>query len=202
MQLEVDVVLFDGFELLDVFGPVDFLGSLPEHFRITYVAPEAGLVRSSQGAEVQATASIASDRRPDLILVPGGTGTRALVLDANFLESLAAYAEGASWVTSVCTGSAVLAAAGLLEGYRATSNKRAFDWVTQFGDEVDWVREARWVRDRDRWTSSGVAAGMDLAGALIRHFLGDQVAEAVAFDLEYAFQTDATVDPFAVAPQG
>lgn len=202
MQLEVDVVLFDGFELLDVFGPVEFLGSLPEHFRITYVATEVGLVRSSQGAEVQATASIASDRRPDLILVPGGMGTRAVVLDANFLKSLAAYAEGTTWVTSVCTGSAVLAAAGLLEGYRATSNKRAFDWATQFGDEVDWVREARWVRDRDRWTSSGVAAGMDLAGALIRHFLGDQVAEAVAFDLEYAFQTDATVDPFAAAPQG
>ncbi|SJN12839.1 ThiJ/PfpI family protein [Leucobacter sp. 7(1)] len=202
MQLDVDVVLFDGFELLDVFGPVEFLGSLPEHFRITYVAPEAGLVRSSQGAEVQATASIVSDRRPDLILVPGGMGTRALVLDTNFLESLAVYADGASWVTSVCTGSAVLAAAGLLEGYRATSNKRAFDWVTQFGAEVDWVREARWVHDRDRWTSSGVAAGMDLAGAVIRHFLGDQVAEAVAFDLEYAFQTDATVDPFAAGPQG
>lgn len=202
MQLDVDVVLFDGFELLDVFGPVEFLGSLPEHFRITYVARKAGPVRSSQGAEVQATASIASDRRPDLILVPGGMGTRALVLDTNFLESLAVYADGVSWVTSVCTGSAVLAAAGLLEGYRATSNKRAFDWVTQFGAEVDWVREARWVHDRDRWTSSGVAAGMDLAGAVIRHFWGDQVAEAVAFDLEYAFQTDATVDPFAAGPQG
>lgn len=202
MLLDIDVVLFDGFELLDVFGPVEFLGSLPEHFRITYVAPAAGHVRSSQGAEVLATEAMASTRRPDMILVPGGMGTRALVDDACFLETLALSAKHAPWVASVCTGSAVLAAAGLLSGYRATSNKRAFEWVQQFGNDVEWVREARWVHDRDRWTSSGVAAGMDMAGAIIRHFLGDRIASDVAYDLEYEFQEDSTVDPFARPPLG
>ena len=197
MQREIDVVLFEGFELLDVFGPVEFLGSLPEHFRITYVAQTVGPVRSSQGAEVLATEAIGANRSPDMILIPGGAGTRSLVQDASFLELFAAYATDVDWVTSVCTGSAVLAAAGLLDGYRATSNKRAFDWATQFGSEVEWVREARWVQDRDRWTSSGVAAGMEMAGAMIRHFLGDNVADEVAFDIEYEFQRDSTRDPFA-----
>lgn len=202
MLLDIDVVLFDGFELLDVFGPVEFLGSLPEHFRITYVAPAAGHVRSSQGAEVLATEAMASTRRPDMILVPGGMGTRVLVDDARFLETLALSAKHAPRVASVCTGSAVLAAAGLLSGYRATSNKRAFEWVQQFGNDVEWVREARWVHDRDRWTSSGVAAGMDMAGAIIRHFLGDRIASDVAYGLEYEFQEDSTVDPFARPPLG
>ncbi len=100
-------------------------------------------------------------------------------------------------MTSVCTGSAALAAAGLLDGYRATSNKRAFGWVTQHGPGVEWVPEARWVQDRDRWTSSGVAAGMDMAVALIASLLGDEVAESVAARVELEPHRDPAWDPFA-----
>ncbi|GAA5169444.1 DJ-1/PfpI family protein [Amycolatopsis dongchuanensis] len=84
------------------------------------------------------------------MLVPGGRGTRPLMRDDPFLAWLAGYASSASLATSVCTGSAVLAAAGLLDGYRATSNKRAFDWVTTRSENVDWIRQGRWVGDRNR----------------------------------------------------
>jgi len=100
-------------------------------------------------------------------------------------------------VTSVCTGSVLLAAAGLLDGYRATSNKRAFAWAVQQGSNVDWEAQARWVDDRDRWTSSGVAAGMDMSIALIASLHGEDVAAEVATRVELEPHSDSTWDPFA-----
>jgi len=97
----------------------------------------------------------------------------------------------------VCTGSALLAAAGLLEGYRATSNKRAFTWASSHGRDVRWEPRARWVHDRDRWTSSGVAAGMDMTAALIAHLEGKETAERVLREVELEVQTDPDRDPFA-----
>ena len=97
----------------------------------------------------------------------------------------------------MCTGSAVLAAAGLLEGYAATSNKRAFSWATSFGGDVSWRPEARWVHDRNRWTSSGVAAGMDMAVALIAHLTSEVVAIDAANFVEYVPHRDSGWDPFA-----
>jgi hypothetical protein len=111
------------------------------------------------------------------MLIPGGQGTRRLVNDEAFLSWLRAWAAPASLVTSVCTGSAVLAAAGLLDGYRATSNKAAFEWVREQSEKVYWVAQARWVEDRDRWTSSGVAAGMDMAAALLADLFGQDADE-------------------------
>lgn len=159
MPRSVGVVLFDGFELLDVFGPVELLSRLPEEYPITYVAPQAGPVRSSQGAEVVATASFTDAATPDIVMAPGGMGTRQLVDDSKFLRQLSDWANTAPLITSVCTGSALRAAAGLLEGYRATSNNAAFAWASSHSSNVTWAPRARWVHDRDRWTSSGVAAG-------------------------------------------
>lgn len=191
------IVLFDGFELLDVFGPVELLSQLPEDYPITYVGTTAGPVRSSQGAEVIATESLGETAAVDIVMVPGGIGSRRLVDDAGFLDRLAAWASPAALITSVCTGSAVLAAAGLLEGYRATSNKKAFAWAAGHGQDVTWVPQARWVQDRDRWTSSGVAAGMDMTAALIGHLSGDDVATAVARTIELEIHSDPAWDPFA-----
>ena len=193
----VAIVLFEGFELLDVFGPVSLLARLPEQYPITYVAPRAGLIKSSQGAEIMATVSLADAVTPDIVLVPGGLGTRALANDRTFLELLARWAGSAPLVTSVCTGSALLAAAGLLDGYRATSNKMAFAWATSQGEQVEWVARARWVHDRDRWTSSGVAAGIDMTAALIADLSGAEVAATAARHIEIEIHTDADWDPFA-----
>ncbi len=193
----VSIVLFDGFELLDVFGPVELLGMLPDRFAVELVAETPGPVASSQGTEVIATSRLDAAHAGDIVLVPGGAGTRPLAHDAAFLGRLAAFAEGAEIVASVCTGSALLAAAGLLEGYAATSNKRAFDWASGFGADVAWRRRARWVADRDRWTSSGVAAGMDMTAALIRHLHGAETASEVTWRIELETHDDPHWDPFA-----
>jgi len=193
----VSVVLFEGFELLDVFGPVELFSMVPDQLAVAFIGPEAGLVASSQGVQVSAGTSYYSAATPDIVLVPGGQGTRPLVRDRDFLSWLGAWAAPASLVTSVCTGSAVLAAAGLLDGYRATSNKAAFGWAREQGKNVDWVAQARWVEDRDRWTSSGIAAGMDMAAALLTTLFGADVARRAAIRAELEVHEDASWDPFA-----
>lgn len=193
----ISIVLFDGFELLDVFGPAELFGMAPEGLSVELIGPQAGPVRSSHGIEVVATTSFADAATPDIVLVPGGIGTRQLVADPDFLAWLARWADGAEIVTSVCTGSGVLAAAGLLDGYRATSNKRAFAWASSQGESVEWVAKARWVQDRSRWTSSGVAAGIDMAAALIAELLGEQTSASIAAAAELEIHTDPSWDPFA-----
>lgn len=193
----VSTVLFDGFELLDVFGPLEMFGSRPGLFSLRMIGPEAGPVTSAQGPQAVADFSFVTAPAPDIVLVPGGMGTRALVKDQAFLAWLARWAGGAPLVTSVCTGAALLAAAGLLDGYRATSNKRAFGWVREQGPRTEWVAQARWVNDRNRWTSSGVAAGMDMAMGLIAHLHGPDEARAVADRAELRWHEDPSKDPFA-----
>lgn len=193
----IGVVLFEGFELLDVFGPLEMFGVAKGKFEITLIGPHTDPLASAQGPRSVCDVSYDDAPAAGIVLVPGGIGNRPLLVDRQFLEWLARYSAGSDYVTSVCTGSALLAAAGLLDGYRATTNKRAFSWVREIGDEVEWVPEARWVVDRNRWTSSGVAAGIDMALALIAHVHGDTFAHAVADGTEYDWHTDASWDPFA-----
>lgn len=192
----VTVVLFEGFELLDVFGPVQLLQAVPE-VTVVFAGPTGDPVASSQGVEVVPTISYEQIEPTDILLVPGGKGTRQLARDESFLSWLRGAGSQAPVVASVCTGSAVLAAAGLLEGYAATSNKRAFAWASSFGKKVAWQPEARWVHDRNRWTSSGVAAGMDMTVALIAHLRSEEVALAAANLAEYEPHRDSAWDPFA-----
>jgi transcriptional regulator GlxA family with amidase domain len=193
----ITIVLFDGFELLDVFGPAELFGSEHERLRVQYIAETREPVRAIQGVAVVPDFSYADAPAADIVLVPGGMGTRKLVADPAFLTWLKTWAADAALVTSVCTGSGVLAAAGLLEGYRATSNKRAFAWASSNGSAVDWVPAARWVEDRDRWTSSGVAAGMDMAAALLDRLFGPGTGQAAADSAELELHTDPHWDPFA-----
>jgi transcriptional regulator GlxA family with amidase domain len=193
----ITTVLFDGFELLDACGPLELFGALPDQFRLVLAGPGLAPVASRQGPALTPGTSYAAAPPPGIVLVPGGFGARALVGDRDFLDWLALWSAPAELVTSVCTGSAVLAAAGLLDGYRATSNKRAFGWVREQGPRTDWVPHARWVEDRDRWTSSGVAAGMDMTLALIARLHGRELAQAVADGVELEWHSDPDWDPFA-----
>lgn len=195
----VGIVLFEGFELLDVFGPVELLAAAPELFELHFIGPTQDVVPSSQGIAVTVTDTYQDAERMDIVLVPGGRGTRLLAEDGDFLAWLRTFAGTATTVTSVCTGSGLLAAAGLLDGYRATSNKVAFDWAAAQSTAVDWQYQARWVQDRDRWTSSGVAAGMDMTAALIRHLHGNTEADRITRFIELEVQRDSTCDPFATA---
>jgi transcriptional regulator GlxA family with amidase domain len=199
MTRRVSVVLFEGFELLDVYGPLQIFGMAKDDFAIEMVGPLAGPVRSSGGPAGVADVAYDDAVAPDIVLVPGGIGNRLLLKDDGFLGWLRGWADHATIVTSVCTGSAVLACAGLLEGYRATSNKAVFEWVRTLGTDVTWVPEARWVHDHDRWTASGVSAGIDMAIALVADLLGIERAEQLALYTEHDWHRDPGWDPFAAA---
>ena len=196
VERHLAVILFDGFELLDTFGPIELFSAIPD-VKIELVAQRSGPVRSAQGVEVIAKLEYDELNDPDIILVPGGMGTRTLAHDKSFLSWLTDIGNRSKVVASVCTGSALLAAAGLLESHRATSNKLAFEWASSFGDDISWEYQARWVHDGCRWTSSGVAAGIDMATALIGHLFGQKVQTEVTKRVEYQPQTNSTVDPFA-----
>ncbi len=179
-----------------MFGPAELFSLVPGRLAIEFTGPGAGPVASSQGGQVTALAATRLPP-PASCSSPGGKGTRRLVTDEAFLSWLRGWATPASVVTSVCTGSAVLAAAGLPDGHRATSNKAAFEWVREQSGTVGWIAQARWVQDRDRWTSSCVAAGMDMAAALLADLLGKDVAQRATTRAELEVHNDASWDPFA-----
>ena len=195
--IRVGALAFDGFELLDLFGPLEMFGRDAARFSVAILAQSPGPVRSRQGPACVADRAFGGDLGLDVLLVPGGMGTRALVGDTAFLAELRRQCEGARIVASVCTGSALLARAGVLDGRRATSNKTAFAWVKSQGPAVRWVPKARWVEDGKFLTSSGVSAGMDMALALVARLLGREAALEAADGTEYEWHEDPDWDPFA-----
>jgi transcriptional regulator GlxA family with amidase domain len=196
-QKTVGVLLFPEFELLDVFGPLEVFGHAKDWFRIVTVAERPGRVASAQGPRAMADHGFADCPAIDILLVPGGLGTRREVDNAALVDWIARQARGAETTTSVCTGAALLARAGVLDGRRATSNKRAFGWVAEQGPKVNWVRQARWVDDGNVVTSSGVSAGIDMALHLIGRIAGPAVRDDIATRMEYEWHSDAADDPFA-----
>lgn len=190
-------LIFPGFELLDVFGPMEMFGLLEDDYELTLIAESKGAVKSHQKLAAVAELSIADRDDFDIVFVPGGAGTRREVNNGPLLDWLARAAANAEFVLSVCTGSAVLARAGVLDGRRATTNKAAFKWVATQGPNVIWQREARWVEDDRFFTSSGVSAGMDMALGAIANMHGEDRAREVATWAEYDWHADASWDPFA-----
>ncbi len=188
-------VLYENFELLDLYGPLEMFGCIGPELRIVTVAETPGPVRSWPGPTTVAEHGFGDCPHLDLILVPGGLGTRAL-LDAPIISFLRDRAAAAEITMSVCTGSALLAKAGLLDGRRATSNKQFFDFARSQGEKVAWVEEARWVEDGPFVTSSGVSAGTDMALAVIARLWGRERAELIANLTEYEWQQDPARDPF------
>jgi transcriptional regulator GlxA family with amidase domain len=199
MTRTLGVLLFDQFELLDVFGPLEMFGMLDEDFTIRLLSEQAAVVASAQGPRSVIDDHFADDRAYDVLLVPGGMGTRREVGNRALLDWLARSADRVQIVASVCTGSALLAKAGLLDGRRATTNKLAFDWVASQGPGVHWERRARWVEEGKFFTSSGVSAGMDMALALIARLHGTERARQAAHWAEYTWNEDSADDPFARA---
>jgi transcriptional regulator GlxA family with amidase domain len=190
-------ILYEDFELLDLYGPLEMFGSVGTALRIVTVAAGPGPVRSFQGPKTLAEHGFADCPKLDLILVPGGLGTFPQLVNEPFLAFLRERAPRAELTMSVCSGSAILAKAGLLDGRRATSNKQFFSAASSQSDKVDWVTEARWVEDGPYATSSGVSAGTDMALAVIARLYGKDRAQQIAEYTEYEWQTDSTRDPFA-----
>ncbi|CAI6327959.1 unnamed protein product [Periconia digitata] len=131
----------------------------------------------------------------DVLLVPGGGGTRADV--SNEIDFVKEIYPKLRDIISVCTGSTILARAGVLDNKKATTNKKAWAWATTFGTNVDYQTHARWVQDGNVWTGSGVSAASDTAYAYVAHVFGDQVSQWVADSNEYTRWLNASYDPFA-----
>ena len=180
---KVYVILFDRFTPLDVFGPVDVLGRV-EGLNIHYVSSAGGIVTNEQNIRME-TLPFSRIEAGGILLVPGGFGTRHLCLDEAFLSSLREAADRSEFVLSVCTGSALLAKAGVLDGRKATSNRRAFDWVVSCGEKTEWIRDARWVVDGKFYTSAGVSAGIDMALGFVRDLRGEAKAAEICAAMEY-----------------
>lgn len=193
----IGVVLFHEFELLDVFGPLEMYGMVADDFDICMVAEKGGEIASRQGPKSVVECLFSEERQYDILLVPGGMGTRNEVNNRVMLNWLRSQSTNAEYVTSVCTGSALLAKAGILDGIRATTNKMAFEWATAQSSDVIWAKQARWVEDGKFFTSSGVSAGMDMSLAVIATILGHEIAEQAATWAEYDWHRDADWDPFA-----
>ena len=196
----VGVVLFEDFELLDVFGPLEMFGIASEHFQINMLGKAKIPVASKQGPKSVVDHTFDESGHYDILLVPGGQGTRREVDNKSLLDWLKRQEPQSEYVISVCTGSALLAKAGLLDGLRATTNKRSFEWATFQGPRVNWQQQARWVEDGKFFTSSGISAGIDMSLALIQKLLGEKSAKDIARRAEYIWNQDASYDPFARLP--
>jgi len=197
--IQVGAVLFEGFELLDLYGPLEMFGLLENDARITVVAEKIGAVKSSVGPSGMAEATLAGSDGFDVLLIPGGIGTRKQIANAPFIAELKRLAEASGIVATVCTGSFLLARTGLLDGRKATSNKWVFQLVKTNAPKVNWMAKARWVEAGKFFTSSGVSAGMDMALAVIAKLRGRKKALEIASRAEYEWHEDSSQDPFAAS---
>lgn len=212
------VLLFDEFEMLDVFGPLEmfgmtnkFLGTVAQGYDVVTVA-EKNTVKAHYGptiscdfrcADFTNSNDTSTVPKPGILFIPGGLGARREKDNIELLNWIRMIAKLPSMqlICTVCTGSLILAQTGLLDGKKATTNKLAFDEVAKQRPSVEWIRQARWCfdfgEDGKFATSSGVAAGIDMSLALIAEQHGRQMALDVAKRSEYIWNSDSENDPFA-----
>jgi transcriptional regulator GlxA family with amidase domain len=182
VSTRIAILVFDGLTALDAVGPYEVLSRLPDS-ELTFVAKEPGTKRTDTGAlGINADLAIAEIPEPDIVVVPGGEGNRPLMSDAQVLDWLRGAHETSTWTTSVCTGALVLAAAGILEGRRATTHWAYIDRLRELGAEP--VAE-RVVEDGKILTGAGVSAGIDMALTLASRVGGEKVAQAIQLGIEY-----------------
>lgn len=180
--MQIAIVLYDRFTALDAVGPYETLGRLPDAETV-FVAEETGPVRNDSGnLALVADRTLADVPNPDIIVVPGGPGPLPLAADGPLLTWLRSADAGSAWTTSVCTGSVLLAAAGLLRGRRATSHWLALDELKRHGAEPTGERV---VTDGKYVTAAGVSAGIDMGLALLGRIAGDTHAQIVQLATEY-----------------
>lgn len=195
--MRLGTIFYHDFELLDAYGPLEMFGALGDKIELITIAQQAGPVSSSAGPKTLADYGFDDAPDLDLILIPGGIGTIAELKNDALLNFLRQRCPHSQVTMSVCTGSALLAKAGLLDGLAATSNKMFFELARSQGDKVDWQESARWVDAGQYVTSSGVSAGTDMALAVIERVFDAELAEQVMTYTEYQWHRQADADPFA-----
>ncbi len=180
--MDIAIPIYDRFTALDAIGPYEVLSRLPGA-QVTWLAHEPGLVRTDNHMlAIEATAPFEDLPEPDVIVVPGGIGTRDLLEDARILDWLRGAHATSTWTTSVCTGSLLLGAAGILQGLRATSHWLELETLEQFGATPTGERV---VPQGKVVTSAGVSSGIDMGLWLAGRIAGDEFAQAVQLMIEY-----------------
>ncbi|KAF1011711.1 MAG: Isonitrile hydratase [Pseudomonas fluorescens] len=182
MTLQIGFLLFPGVQQLDLTGPYDVLGSLPD-VKLHLVWKDLQPVTSSSGLAFTPSTTYEECPRLDVICVPGGAGVGALMEDRPTLDFLVTQSHTARYLTSVCTGSLVLGAAGLLRGRRATTHWAYHDLLAPLGAIP--VQE-RVVRDGNLFTGGGITAGIDFALTLAAELYSEAAAQLVQLQIEYA----------------
>jgi transcriptional regulator GlxA family with amidase domain len=206
------MIVYPGFQTLDVYGPLDalFFLSLTHPIELSIISYSLDPVSTSicnqtaigsaWGTSVIPTHTYANPPEDlDVLLVPGGLGNRNLPgahLD-DLLEYLRTTYPDLQYLISICTGSGLLARSGLLDGRNATTNKQAWWEMTRLGRKTNWIAKARWVVDGNVWTASGVTAGIDALFAWMTEVYGEAEAEKGADGIEHTRTTDPHNDPFA-----
>jgi transcriptional regulator GlxA family with amidase domain len=180
--MDIAIPLFDRFTALDAIGPYETLSRLPGA-RVTFLAAEPGPVATDNGMlRIVAERALADLPNPEILVVPGGIGTRAMMSDARLVEWVRTAHETSTWTCSVCTGSLVLGAAGVLDGLEATTHWMAMEALASTGALP--VR-ARVVEQGKVITAAGVSAGIDMGLTLAARIAGDLVAQAIQLGIEY-----------------
>lgn len=179
--MHIAFLLFPGMTQLDMTGPAQFLARLPDA-KVDYVWKTLDPVPTDAGFAIVPTAAFGDVQNPDILCVPGGVGVSLVMDDAEAMAWLRQTGASARWVTSVCTGSLILGAAGLLNGYRATTHWAWHHMLSKFGAVPI---AARTVVDRNRITGGGVTAGIDFALTLIAEVAGENTAKMLQLGFEY-----------------
>ncbi len=184
MSVQTVIPLFDQFTALDGIGPYEVLQRIPD-VDVTFIGHERGVVRSDNGMlGIEVDGVFEDFSRPDIVVFPGGQGTRALMEDDRVLDWLRSVHETTRFTTSVCTGSLVLAAAGLLDGLTATTHWGALDVLAKYGAEPTGQRVVEHL-DRRIITAAGVSSGIDMALRLVELLYDRTAAEACQLMIEY-----------------
>ena len=197
--MDIAIYIFEKLTALDAIGPYEVLQRLPGA-KVKFVGAERGPIRTEQGMlGVMRDYSRDEVTSADILVVPGGIGTRPLIEDEPTLEWIRAIDAGSTWTTSVCTGSLLLGAAGLLKGKAATTHWAALDMLAQFGATPT---SERVVEQGKIITAAGVSSGIDMALRLAAHVAGDEVAQAIQLAIEYDPQPPFDAGSPTKAPAG
>jgi transcriptional regulator GlxA family with amidase domain len=197
---KVGILVFDAVEVLDFCGPFEVFSVTrlvderrreePSPFEVLLVAERPSVVTAAGGLKVTPDVTLATCPALDVLVVPGGWGTRREIGNAVLLEWIGRQGRRVETLTSVCTGAMLLGQAGLLDGRRATTHWRSLDWMTESFPQVTVERDLHVVEDGHVLTSAGISAGIDMALHVVARYHGETIARATARQMEYPYPDD------------
>lgn len=200
MRKRVGMLVFDDLEVLDFAGPYEVLSVTridesrrreePSPFEVLIVAEKEEAIRAQGGLRIVPDCSIANCPSLDVLVVPGGWGTRREINNSNLIEWIRERGREVDLLTSVCTGAVLLGKAGLLKGRKATTHWKAIGWLRGLFPDVAVDEDHRVVMDGNVVTSAGISAGIDMALHIVAHYFGKELARATARHMEYSFSAD------------